>query len=135
MLEDAEKDPVYEYYSSLPDDELVIDYVPLKYEVTFTPTKETAFLPTIYDLDHNSHYASLQFTFSDPRQGLSDEQLQSHEIRLLHKEEKFSKSMGYCKDRHGRRVGTNLCLIYYTPTKICLVVDFATPNISDADPQ
>ena len=46
LLEDLD------YYKSLPDEELVIDYMPVKYELTYTPTKSDAFLATIYDLDY-----------------------------------------------------------------------------------
>lgn len=110
------------------DDELVIDYMPLKYEVTFTPTKETAFFATIYDLDHNKHFASLDFTFSDAQpSGAKDQLLRSHEVRLLLKEEKFSKNFEFCKKGNGSRIGAHTCLHFFIPTKICLVADYR-PN-------
>lgn len=118
--------------SELSNDELVIDYMPLKYELAYTPTKETAFLPTIYDLDHSKHFASLDFTFSDGQLGgKKDQLLHSHEIRLLHKEEKFSKNFEFCKRGNGRRVGTHTCLHFYIPTKICLVVDYLPTPATD----
>ena len=59
--------------------------MPVKYELKITPTKDNAFLKTIYDLDHKKHFSNLNFTFSDYGTGVKDQLLQSHEIRLLHK--------------------------------------------------
>ena len=61
-----------DYYKDLPDDQLVIDYRPVKYELTYTPTKDDAFMATIYDLDHNKHYSNVNFTFSDSGSGAKD---------------------------------------------------------------
>lgn len=102
--------------------------MPVKYELKITPTKDNAFLKTIYDLDHKKHFSNLNFTFSDYGTGVKDQLLQSHEIRLLHKEEKFSKVNDFCNKNHGRRVGTHLCLRYFLPSKICLVAEYAAPN-------
>lgn len=122
--------------SQLPDEELVIDYLPLKYEASFTPTKETAFFPTIYDLDHTKHFASLAFDFSDHRLGGAEDQvLKSHEVRLLHKEEKFSKNVEFCKKGNGRRISTHTCLHFFIPSKICLVADYLPTKAADAPDQ
>lgn len=111
--------------SKLSDDELVIDYEPLKFEVAFTPTKEQAFIATIYDLNDTAHYASLRFSLNDSRPGGSNNQtVQSREFRLLHKEEKFSKNFDFCKKGNGLKIGTHTCLHYYIPTKVCLVADY-----------
>lgn len=57
----------------LSDDELVIDYIPVKHELRYTPTKDDAFFATITDLDHNKHFANIDFTLSDGRpEGLKD---------------------------------------------------------------
>lgn len=66
--------------------------MPVKFELTYTPTKDDAFLATIYDLDYQKHFSNLNFTFSDTGRDISQELIQSHDIRLLHKEEKFSKA-------------------------------------------
>ena len=122
---DTSEFTIEEELSELSDEELVIDYMPLKFQRDFTPTNETAFFPTIYDLDHNKHFASLGFTFSDSRAGgAKDQLLHSAEIRLLHKEEKFSKNFEFCKKGNGRKIGTHTCLHMFIPNKICLVVDY-----------
>ena len=38
-----------------PEDELVIDYVPIKFEKYITPTEEQAFLPTVYTTEADEH--------------------------------------------------------------------------------
>ena len=49
--------------------------MPVKYELKFTPTKDNAFLKTIYDLDHKKHFSNLNFTFSDYGTGVKDQLL------------------------------------------------------------
>jgi len=111
--------------SELSDDELAIDYEPLKFEVTFTPTKEQAFIASIHDLNAAAHYASLKFSMNDSRpDGAKKRMVQSHEFRLLHKEEKFSKNFDFCRKGNGAKTGTHTCLHYYIPTKLCLVADY-----------
>ena len=105
------------------NDDLVIDYIPLKQEITFTPNKLSLFLPTMFTTEPKKHFGNVRIEVFDKKTNTKN--ILEHKVALLNKEERFTKSPGSC--RGGAAVKNHHCTWYKMLTKVCMVVDYL-PN-------
>ena len=102
-----------------------IEYIPYRYNATFTPTRETAFIPTVFTTSAK-HRSNITLTVKDRNPGAdySEYGLVSRNLSVIFKREFFSKNADRCHKGNGLRSNTHNCIYYHKLSKVCLLVDY-----------
>ena len=114
---DEEKDLLE--YGKIDDDDLEINYKPLKYEITYSPNSTNAIFPDVYTTQPKKHFANITFKVDDQIQDATTD-----ELKLLSEKDFFSKNSQACTSKNALRASGNRCIIYSQVSKVCVMVDW-----------
>lgn len=113
-----------ETFDGVADSDLVIDYIPVKFETTFTPDGRSVFLPMVTSLEPKKHHADVTIAYAEGADAFSADAVFQRKVPLLGRREQFSKAAERCRSGNGMRTNNSRCIWYKKINKICLVVDF-----------
>lgn len=124
-LSDLKLEPID--YDKIQNEQLDIDYTPIKYEVTLTPNQSNLLFPRAVILDTNKVVSSmnlrLNYTGNEQDYIKSQDNITTNSFQLLYKSSSFSKQLSFCEKKKGLSVSGRNCLIFYKISKACILVD------------
>ena len=86
----------FDDYDKIPDEDLEIDYIPVKFEKTFTPDEESAFLPMVTTTETKKHFGTINVGYAYDSLTYKEGDVIQDTVRLLGRKEVFSKNSERC---------------------------------------
>ena len=121
-------------FAGIADEDLVIDYIPVKFEKTFTPDAKSAFLPMVTTTEPKKHHADLKIAYAEGEDPFNAGAVFQKEVPLLGRREHFSKAAERCRAGNALRTNNSRCIWYKKITKVCLVVDYLPRKEEEPEP-
>lgn len=98
--------------AGIADEDLIIDYIPVKFEKTFTPDEQSAFLPMVTTTEPKKHYADVKIAYAEDADPFDVDAVFQEEVPLLGQHEVFSKAAERCRAGNALRTNNHRCIWY-----------------------